>query len=125
MVDFPALCPTRRTFTPGEYPTRRFTAINGAGRTRLFGSRAFDATLELEYVLNDEDLAALLSCYHEARGSFDELVLDSAVLGGIGDSVRAEIPDYLTWRWESMPTVNSLLPGRSRVRVKLIATLDD
>ena len=31
-IPYPSLCATRRAWTPGEYPTRRFTAVNGAAR---------------------------------------------------------------------------------------------
>ena len=124
-MDFPAFCPTRRTFTPGKYPTRRFNAINGAGRTRLYGSKAFDATLDLEYLLNDADLAELLEVYHNSKGEFTALTLGSQVFEGLSPQVQAQIPSYLSWRWGEVPVVDSLLPGRSRVRVRLVATLDD
>ena len=124
-MNFPDLCPTRRQFTPGEYPTRRFTAINGAGRTRLYGSRAFDATLDLEYLLNDDDLATLLEFYHDSRGAFNVITLGASVYQGMSPTLQAQIPNYLSWRWAETPVVSSLLPGRSRVRVKLVATLDD
>ena len=122
---YPNLCPIRRTLTPGEYATRRFTAIDGAGRTRLYGSKAFDATLQLEYLLTDDDLALLLESYHNARGSFRALSLGVEVFQGISPTLLAQIPDYLSWRWAETPVVESLLPGRSRVRVNLVATLDD
>ena len=123
-TDFPNLCPTRRAWTPGNFPTRRFAAINGAGTTCLYGSRAFDANLSLDFVLNDTELAALLNCYTEARGSFDELTL-LVRFTGISSGVLTEIPDYLTWRWEDTPQIESISPGRSRVRVNLVGTLDD
>ena len=122
---YPALCATRRSWTPGAYPTRRFTALNGAGRTRLYGSRAYDATLGLEYVLSDADLALLLECYNAAYGSFDSLDLPEETFVGLSPDVLAEIPDYLTWRWVDTPQIESVAPGRSRVRVNLIGTLDD
>ena len=122
---FPSLCPTRRVFTPGQYPTRRFTAINGAGRTRIYGNAAFDATLQIEYVLSDEELAQLLECWHDARGGFDELDLPTEMYVGYSADVQAQFQDYLTWRWADVPQVESLLPGRSRVQVNLIGTLDD
>lgn len=111
--------------TPGLYPTRRFTAINGAGKTRLYGNKAFDATLNLEYVLTDDDLALLLKSYHDSYGSFTALTLGTQVWEGISPTLLAQIPSYLSWRWAETPQVDSLLPGRSRVRIKLIATLDD
>lgn len=122
---YPSLCPTRRAWTPGQFPTRRFAAINGAGTTRLYGSRAFDAQLSLEYTLLDNELAELLDCYTAARGSFDELELSPETFVGLSADVRADIPDYLTWRWEDTPQIESIAPGRSRVRVNLIGTLDD
>ena len=122
---YPSLCPTRRAWTPGQYATRRFNAINGAGTTRLYGSKAFDATLSLEYLLLDEELALLLKCYNDARGTFDELDLPNETFVGLSVDVQNEIPDYLTWRWEDTPQIESVAPGRSRVRVKLVGTLDD
>ena len=122
---YPSLCPTRRSWTPGKFPTQRFTAINGAGKTRLYGSKAFDATLALEYLLGDAELAELLACYTAARGTYDQLELPQETFVGLSAEVQAEIPDYLTWRWSDTPSVESVSPGRSRVRVNLIGTLDD
>ena len=125
LAKFPALCPVRRTLTPGNYATKRFTAVSGAGRTRLYGSKAFDATLNLEYLLNDNELSLLLASYHNSRGSYRALTLHPEVFAGIDPVVLAQIPSYLSWRWADTPVVNSLLPGRSRVQVNLVATLDD
>ena len=122
---YPDLCPTRRSWTPGEYPTRRFTAINGAGTTRIYGTRAFDATLRLEYLLIDTELEELLACYNAARGPFDDLDLPAEVFTGLSQGVQDEIPTYLTWRWEDPPQIESVAPNRSRVRVQLVGTLDD
>ena len=122
---YPDLCPIRRTLTPGLYPTKRFTAISGAGKTRLYGSKAYDATLQLEYLLNDTELAELLESYHTAYGTYRSLVLPSSVYQGISQAVIDQIPSYLSWRWAETPTVDSLMPSRSRVRVNLVGTLDD
>jgi hypothetical protein len=122
---FPDLCPTRRDFVPGQYPTRRFTAINGAGRTRIYGNAAFDATLTLEFLLDDSGLALLLKCWHDARGGYDELELPDEIYIGFSADVQAQFQDYLTWRWAEAPQVTSLAPERTRVRVSLIGTLDD
>ena len=122
---YPDICPTRRTYTPGAYATRRFTAINGVSVTRLYGDKAFDAKLSLEYLLGDSELADLLACYNNARGSFDELEMSPESFVGLSGDVQAEIPDYLTWRWSDTPQIESVAPGRSRVRVNLVGTLDD
>lgn len=123
-VDFPEICPTRRTYTPGEYATKRFSAISGASTTRLYGSKAFDASLNMSFLLSDKDMAALLDSWHESKGGFDVLNLPGSVFSGISDTLQSQIPSYLQWRWAEMPSVESVLPNRSRVQVQLIATLD-
>jgi hypothetical protein len=123
-VPFPALCPSQRTLTPGKYPTKRFAAISGAGSTRLYGSKAFDATLELEFMVSNTDLAAILKSWHDSKGGAYTLELPSKIFDGTEVNTQDQIPSYLNWKWAEMPTVESLFPGRSRVRVQLIATLD-
>ncbi len=123
-IDFPEICPTRRTYTPGQYPTKRFSSISGASNTRLYGSKAFDATMNLSFLLNDSDMARLLDSWHDSRGGFVSINLPDSVFAGISDTLQGQIPSYLQWRWAEMPSVESVLPNRSRVQVQLIATLD-
>ena len=123
-VAFPELCPTQRQWTPGSFPVRRFTAVNGAGVTRIYGNRAFDASLSLEYNLSDAELAELLECWNDAFGAFDTLTLPDTVFEGMSPAVRNQIPAYLSWRWAEQPRVTSVLAGRSTVTVNLIANLD-
>ncbi len=116
--------PTKRTFSPGRYPTKRYNSISGAGTTRLYGSKAFDATLRMTFTLNDEDTCAVMKCWHDARGTYDTITLPDEFLAGSGDLLDCTVPDYLNWRWAEAPSVESVLPGRSRVQINLIATLD-
>lgn len=121
---FPAVCPTSRSFVPAQYPVRRFTAINGAGTTRIYGNRGYDATLQLSFLLQDAELEELLICWNDASGTFGDLTLPANVTEGMSQDVQAQIPDYLTWRWAQAPQVQSVLNGVSRVQVNLIANLD-
>lgn len=123
-IDFPDICPIRRTYTPGEYATKRFSAINGASDTRLYGSKAFDASLSMSFLLSDKDMADLLDSWHESKGGFYTLDLPDSVFAGVSSVLQTQIPSYLQWRWAEMPSVESVLPNRSRVQVQLIATLD-
>ena len=123
-VDFPEICPTRRTYTPGEYATKRFSSISGASNTRLYGSKAFDAGLSMSFLLDDADMASLLDSWHASKGGFYTLDLPDSVFAGVSSALQAQIPSYLQWRWAEMPSVESVLPNRSRVQVQLIATLD-
>ena len=125
MTEFPALCPTKRDFAPGRYPVRRFTAINGAGRTRIYGNAAFDATLGMQFIVNNAGLESMLECWHTANGTFDELDLPEQIYDGFSQDVQAQFRTYLVWRWAERPSVESLLNGRFRVNVNLVGTLDD
>jgi hypothetical protein len=116
--------PTRRTFKPGQFATKRFTSISGVGATRLYGSKAFDATLQLSFLLGDADTCTFLECWNDAKGTYDTLELPEEFLAGSNSALDCGIPNYLKWRWAEAPSVESLLPGRSRVQVNLIATLD-
>lgn len=123
-VSFPELCPTRRSYTPGVYPVKKFDSISGASVTRLYGSKAFDATLDLQFILNDASLQLLLESYHQSRGGALAMDLPASVFHGIGADLQDQIPSYLNWRYAETPALESLVPGRTRVQVKLIATLD-
>ena len=116
--------PTRRSFTPGRFPTKRFDSISGAGTTRLYGSKAFSATLQLTFILNDEDTCAFLKCWDDAYGDYDTIELPDEFFAGSSPVLDCGVPDYLNWRWAEAPSVESLFPGRSRVQVNLVATLD-
>ena len=126
-TSFPSLdtCgPTRRSFQPGRFPTKRFDSISGAGTTRLYGSKAFDATLQLSFLLNDSDTCAFLTCWNNAYGDYDTVKLPEEFFAGSSAVLDCGVPDYLNWRWAEAPSVESILPGRSRVEVNFVATLD-
>ena len=122
---FPALCPSARNYAPGNYPVRRFTSINGAGTTRIYGNKSFDATLSMEFIVTDDQLEDVLECWNAALGQYDTLLLPNQLFGGISAGVQDEIiPEHLKWRWAEKPRVESLLEGRSRVRTQFVANLD-
>lgn len=121
---FPALCPNKRDYAPGDFATQRFTAINGAGITRLYGSKPFDATLNLEFNVTDAELQEVLDCWDRARGSFDYVELPAEVFAGMDEAIRGQLETSLNWRWAERPTVSSQRPGFSRVKTQFIATLD-
>ena len=40
--------------------------MNGAGVTRLYGNVPFDATLRLQFIVNDQQLESIATCYQAA-----------------------------------------------------------
>ena len=118
---FPALKPVSRSYTPGDFPTRRFDAINGAGLTRLYGNKAFNAQLTLEFIVEDVDLKRITDSWNNAYGSYQDLNLPEQVFSGMDSSV---FPNHLKWKWAESPSVNSVRGDLSRVSCKLVGTLE-
>lgn len=123
-TQFPNLCPVRRDYAPGEFATRRFTAMNGAGTTRLYGSRPYDASINLEFNVTDDELQDVLNCWEQAYGQYDVINLPLQVFAGMASEIQGQISGDLNWRWAERPKVFSQRPGFSKVKAQFIATLD-
>ena len=124
MATFPSLCPVRREFTAAQFPTRRFNSISGAGTTRIYGNKAFDARLKLEFVADDESVEEIIQNWHDSLGSYLEVELPEEVYAGQTELLQAVTPRHLEWHWEVAPTVSSVQPNLSRVQVNLIAHME-
>ena len=122
-TEFPNVCPQSRRFTAGKYAVKRFNSISGASSTRLYGSQPFDAQLQLDYLLDDQEMAQFLASWHVSKGGAGIVLLGTAIYGGIDPALIAQMKSY-SWRWSAAPQVESVLPGRSRIQVSLIGTLD-
>ena len=120
MTAFPSQCPLKRSYTPGKYQTKRYTSVSGAGTTRLYGNRAFDAQIDLEYIADDATVQAFADSWHDAMGSYFPISVPSSVFG----EYQYVFPPYLEWRWAQEPSFSSVQPNLTRVRVKLVGTLE-
>lgn len=120
MKAFPDLCPVARRYTPGKYATRRYQSISGAGSSRLYGNKAFDAELELEFLCTDIMIVEIAESWHVSKGGFYPTPLPDGVLG----EAKFIIPGFLEWRWADEPSIQSVQPDLSRVGVRFIATLE-
>ena len=120
MIPFPGLCPIRRSYTPGKYQTKRYNSVSGAGTTRLYGDKAFDARMELEYIADDATTEAFADSWHESKGNYYPLTVEDKVFG----PYKAIFPPYLEWRWAEEPQFQSIQPHLTRVNVRLIGTLE-
>jgi hypothetical protein len=120
MTNFPALVPTSRSVTQGQYPVKRFTSIAGTGTTRAYGSQPFGASLEVEFG-NVPDLQALavVTCYESARGSYASLSLPITIWDGMDNLLREQLERDYTWRFSEQPRITSVRPGISSVTVRL------
>ena len=124
MAEFPALCPVSRRFTAAKFPTKRFTSISGAGTTRLYGSKAFDAELDVQFLVDSDTLTAIIDNWDASYGTYLPVELPPPVFAGNGELLDAIVPEYLEWHWAEEPTVESVNPDYHRVTVKLVAHLE-
>lgn len=96
MTTYPALIPSSRTFTPGEYPATAFSGYSGAqGRVRH--SNVFlAAQLRLSYIgLSESQMLQIWNHYTNRQGSYDAFTLPVEALSG------SDITDYVpaTYQW--------------------------
>ena len=116
-IAFPPLCPKSRSFSPGIYPTQRFTSISGAGVTRLYGTLPSAAVLTLEFLVTDTELQSVFECWHEAKGDAYPVDLPKNVFAGVRKSLFYKSAE---WRWAETPQVTSVVKGRSTLTAKFV-----
>lgn len=124
MPALPALIPSARTLVPGQYPVRRFQAINGAATRRLYGKLDYDYFLDLTYGneagLTDVQTESIWSVWQDAYGHTDPVTLPSQVFAGMAAALPAQISGHVTWYFdEQPPQIEPTVPGRSRITVRL------
>jgi len=129
-VAFPSIEPTSRSFTAPKWPTSGITAQSGVTTRRLWGSRPSQAQLSLSFDnISDNNAGLIFAAYNTAKGATTELTLPAVLFNG----ASAELTGWLNttstgagMKWffaEEPPTVESVAPGRSSVRVALVAEL--
>ena len=124
MANFPDICPISRRFTAAQFPTRRFTSISGAGTTRLYGNKAFDAKLDIQFLVTDTIAAAIFDSWYASYGTYATVTLPDNVISGSTELLDAVTPSYLEWHWEKEPTIETVQSGLSRITVNLVARLE-
>jgi len=96
VTTFPALIPSSRVFTPGEYPATAFSGYSGA-QNRVRHSNVFlSAQLQLSYIgLSEAQMVQIWNHYATAQGSYEAFELPTEALS------ESSISDYVpgTYRW--------------------------
>jgi hypothetical protein len=124
-MTFPALVPTSRNFTPGDYPIRQYRAQSGAEVRILYGDSRTGMTLELSYDnIADAQAELFLDHYNAVKGTYGTFAISSNAKGGwSGGSSALDVSGVNQWRYSASPDVVAVRPGRSSVRVSLIGVL--
>ena len=129
-VAFPALIPSGRRYSPGQYPQAEFKALNGATTTLRYGNRRFDAELDLTFQnITDVQAASVLKLYEDTMVADDWVTFTTGnVAGGASTALANYIREVggsnLRWRFAEPPGVDSVLPGMSTLQCRFIGRLD-
>lgn len=129
-VAFPSVEPTSRSFTAPRWPTSGLTTQSGVTTRRLWGSRPSQAQLQLQFSnITDDNAALIVKAYNDAKGATTDLTLPPAIFNGASTTLKGWLDTTSTgagmlWFFtEEPPTVESVAPNRSSVRVTLVAEL--
>ena len=143
-VDFPRLCPSSRSYSPGSFPIEEFQGQNGAVTAVKFGNRLKDSELTMTFNnISDSDGFLIWKNYADVMGGLDSngdwnyigvdfntgLDGTSANFGAgiVDDSMRAVTTEKRLnrrYRYAEPPQFVSTFPGRCTVTIKLRGYLD-
>ena len=121
---YPTLTPSARNYGIGQYAVTTVSAQNGSELRILRGPNTFGGSLELEYQsIPDAEAAEFIDHYREVYGTYLTFSLPTGPKGG-----WSQHPDYMEapgcdWRYAEQPTITSMFPGISTVRVRLVLAL--
>lgn len=123
-MPFPTLEPTSREFAAGDYPVKTFKAQSGAEIRILYGSQRTNMSLNLSYDnISDAQAEQFLTHFDEMKGIYNTFLINNLTKAGwTGNkaAIGAENSGN-RWRYASAPQVKAVRPGRSSVRVELLA----
>lgn len=121
-MPFPALQPTSRDFTPGNWPVKSYKSQSGAEVRILYGDTRTNMELTLGYDnISDAQAQQFLTHYDETKGTYNTFTINSSTKAGwTGTTTAIDSGTINRWRYADPPQVTAVKPGRSSVRVSLL-----
>jgi hypothetical protein len=121
-MPFPALQPTSRDFTPGNWPVKSYKSQSGAEVRILYGDTRTSMELTLGYDnISDAQAEQFLTHYDETKGTYNTFTINSSTKAGwTGTGAAIDSGTINRWRYADPPQVTAVKPGRSSVRVSLL-----
>ena len=130
-VLFPAISPSSRSFTAGEYPQTVFEAQNGAKSIIRYGNKAVNAKLSLGFTnISDDKVNDIIDNYIAVNSDWDYVIftVDRGLQGieatDLQNQVTSGASSGVKWRYDGPPKVTSVQPGINNVSCKFVACLD-
>jgi len=118
VTTFPALVPSSRVFTPGDYPATAFSAFSGVQNRVRHSNVLIAAQLQLSFIgLPEADMLAIWQHYAGRRGSFRSFDLPAEVVSF--GSITDYVPGVYLWRYAGPGVVEDLPCGGHNVTLTL------
>jgi hypothetical protein len=114
-IVFSLTCPRQLDITPGAHPTRTYTSISGASRTRLFGSQPVGSSVRARFFCTSAEAAQVVADYHATYSGAEPIGLDPELFAG-HEAIAAALPP-LKWYMQE-PELSPLF--RDRVELSVI-----
>ena len=124
---FPTLAPSSRSYTGGDWPVAKYQSQNGSEARILYGNRRVGHTLSLEYQnITDADAESFFTDYYAQKGTYTTFALPQPITNNAGKGWAGSRDFFkagsgVQWRYAEAPQLTSIYPGRSTVRIKLVA----
>lgn len=116
---FPALVPSSRTYTPGDYPNTAFKAFSGIQNRVRHSNVMLQSTLKLAFSgLTEAQMLSILTHYKAVFGNYDSFDIPSDLWSGVSVASDYTLTNY-RWRYANAPTVNDLPCGNHIVEITL------
>jgi hypothetical protein len=123
MATFPALNPSTRIFTPGDYPSSSFGSWSGS-ESRVRNSNIMQSSqLRLRFIgITEAQMLSIVTHYQGQDGSFEAFTLPSEIWSGTSNPADYGLTGY-SWRYAegSPPSVDDMPCGGHDVEVLLVS----
>lgn len=120
-MTYPAINPTSRVWTPGQFGQSSFDSASGAEVRIRYGSVATRHSLALGYSnISEANAIAFNDDYASRQGEFETFNLPAEVFAGMTNAFGVGIN---RWRYTEPPSIESVKSGIYNVSVSLIAVL--
>lgn len=118
MTTFPALVPSSRIFTPGDYPATEFATYSGKAETVRHSNVFIDAQLRVTFkALPEADMLAIWNHYASKQGEFQTFTLPAEIVSY--GSLSSYVPSTYRWRYVGSGTIYDLPCGGHDVSLTL------
>ena len=121
MATFPAIIPTTRLYTQGDFPSAIQSSSSGATTGFRRGNRRINQTLQLTFDNLTETQVNLIRTHYDGQnGSFEIFYLSSSTWSGYTSPPVALVSDF-AWLYATPPTISDGITSKWNVEIELVS----